>query len=151
MGTGLGRSGLSSSGMGAGLVTSGIGAGLGTGGLGTALGGATGIPKIGGVGGGNLGGLSLAGTQKGPSQGIFTQSTGIGQSTNQQQLVNAQLMLSAITTPVVFADERDVVIKKFNQLEAYCGCGKGLTSYGGQLQVIDFTSDNPFARFKVFV
>ena len=34
-------------------------------------------------------------------------------------------------------------------VEAYCGTGKGLTSYGGQAQLVPFTPQNPFARFKV--
>ena len=58
-------------------------------------------------------------------------------------------MLNAMTMPAIFGDERDITIQKFNQLEAYCGTGQGLTSYGGQLQVVDFTPENPFARFKV--
>ena len=58
-------------------------------------------------------------------------------------------MLSAITMPALFGDERDITIQKFNQLEAYCGTGKGLTSYGGQAQLVEFTPQNPFARFKV--
>ena len=51
--------------------------------------------------------------------------------------------------PGLFGDERDITIQKFNQLEAYCGTGKGLTSYGGQAQLVPFTPQNPFARFKV--
>lgn len=51
--------------------------------------------------------------------------------------------------PALFGDERDLIIKKFNQLEAYCGTGKGITCYGGQLVFVDFPPDNPFARFKV--
>ena len=86
---------------------------------------------------------------KGSTQGIFSQSTGLTQSSNQQLIINAQLMLNAITMPALFGDERDVIIKKFNQLGAYCGNGRGLTSYGGQPQLVQFTSDNPFARFKV--
>ena len=73
----------------------------------------------------------------------------MNQDAGHQQLINAQLMLSAITMPALFGDERDVIIKKFNQLEAYCGYGNGLTSYGGQPQLVVFTPDNPFARFKV--
>ena len=58
-------------------------------------------------------------------------------------------MISAITMPALFGDKRDLTIQKFNQLEAYCGTGKGLTSYGGQPQLVEFTPQNPFARFKV--
>lgn len=174
LGTGLGTTGYGTTGLGTGLGATGLGrgTGLGTTGLGTNLGGGLGTglstglggPKIGG--GGPLGGLSLAGAQKGKpihvheqthqlcflfkgsTQGIFSQSTVLTQSSN-QQLINAQLMLSAITMPALFGDERDVIIKKFNQLGAYCGSGRGLTSLGGQPQLVQFTSDNPFARFKV--
>ena len=73
----------------------------------------------------------------------------MNQSSNQQQLINNQLLLSSITMPALFGDERDVIIKKFNQLEAYCGTGKGITCYGGQLVFVEFPPNNPFARFKV--
>ena len=84
----------------------------------------------------------------GATQGIFTPSS-LTQLPNRQQLFNSQLMLSAITMPALFGDERDIIIQKFNQLEAYCGTGRGLTSYGGQAQLVEFTPQNPFARFKV--
>ncbi len=142
--------------------------------MGTSLGNrmGTGIVSTGmGLGGNNYGrpgGLSLAGTQKGreqmyntclhvviiilitlgTTQGIFTQSS-LTQPPSQQQLLNSQLMLSAITMPALFGDERDIIVQKFNQLEAYCGTGRGLTSYGGQAQLVQFTAQNPFARFKV--
>lgn len=153
LGTGLG---LGAGGLGTGLGTGGLGTGLNTGlgtGLGTGIGG--GGLQIGGGGGigtqsglgGGLGGLSLAGTQKGSAQGIFTQPN-LQQPNAHQQLINSQLMLNAMTMPAIFGDERDITIQKFNQLEAYCGTGQGLTSYGGQLQAVDFTPENPFARFK---
>ena len=61
----------------------------------------------------------------------------------------AKLLLSAITLPGIFGDERDVIVKKFNQLQAYCGAGKGLTAYAGHALALIFGPDNIFARFKV--
>ena len=58
-------------------------------------------------------------------------------------------MLNAVKSPGVFPDERDMAVMKFNLLQAYCGTGKGLASYQGQTQPVDFTPDNPFCRFKV--
>ena len=51
--------------------------------------------------------------------------------------------------PALFQDERDVIVKKFNQLGAYCGAGMGLASYAGQAQLVEFQPSNPLARFKV--
>ena len=34
-------------------------------------------------------------------------------------------------------------------LQACCGTGKGLVSYNGQPQTVDFSTDNPVCRFKV--
>ena len=58
-------------------------------------------------------------------------------------------MLNALQSPAVFSDDRDVTLMKFNHLQAYCGTGKGLASYMGQPQSVDFTPENPFCRFKV--
>lgn len=87
----------------------------------------------------------------GPAQGIFSQSSLQPQNnqTTQQQLINTQLLISSVTMPALFQDERDVIVKKFNQLGAYCGAGMGLASYGGQAQLVEFQPSNPLARFKV--
>ena len=47
--------------------------------------------------------------------------------------------------PVVFRDERDQVIKEFNQIQACWGTGKGLLNARGQF--VEFGND--FNRFKV--
>ena len=94
--------------------------------------------------------VMVNGLCSGATQGIFTQ-VGLqqqNQPTAQQELLNTQLLISAISMPALFQDERDVIIKKFNQLEAYCGTGKGLTSHAGQAQHVEFQPNNPFARFK---
>lgn len=66
-----------------------------------------------------------------------------------QPVPQAQVMLNALQSPAVFSDDRDVTLMKFNHLQAYCGTGKGLASYMGQPQSVDFTPENPFCRFKV--
>ena len=58
-------------------------------------------------------------------------------------------MLNAVKAPGVFPDERDMAVMKFNLLQAYFGTGKGLATHQGQPQAVDFTSENPFCRFKV--
>ena len=66
-----------------------------------------------------------------------------------QSIPQAQLILNALQAPAVFPDDRDITLMKFNHLQAYCGTGKGLASYMGQVQAVDFTPENPFSRFKV--
>lgn len=56
-------------------------------------------------------------------------------------------MTTALSMPVVFGDERDSVLAKFNQIQALWGAGKGY--YSENQQPIAFTMDNPFCRFKV--
>ena len=68
---------------------------------------------------------------------------------NPQQNAAAQLtnMATAVSLPLIFGDERDALIAKWNQLQAYWGTGKGF--YNQQGQSVDFKLDNPFCRFKV--
>ena len=56
-------------------------------------------------------------------------------------------MTTALSMPVVFGDERDAILAKFNQIQALWGVGKGY--YAENQQPIPFTMDNPFCRFKV--
>ena len=56
-------------------------------------------------------------------------------------------MVTALTLPVVFGDERDAILAKFNQLQALYGQGKGY--YSQSQPPVQFTTDNPFCRFKV--
>ena len=48
--------------------------------------------------------------------------------------------------PVIYGDERDVIIAKWNQIQAFWGTGKG---YFNQQQAVEFNAENPFCRFKV--
>ena len=93
---------------------------------------------------------------KGASTSLVTGIPGQQQQQQQQQnifqqAIQAQLMLNAVKAPGVFSDERDMAVMKFNLLQAYCGTGKGLASHQGQPQTVDFTTENPFCRFKVGV
>jgi len=77
-------------------------------------------------------------------QGIFSRQQ--QQQQQQQQMNNVTQMANALVMPLVFGDSRDLTIKKFNQLQAYCGHGKGIVN---QTQSVDFTQENPYCRFKV--
>ena len=56
-------------------------------------------------------------------------------------------MSTAVSLPVIFGDERDTIIAKWNQLQAFWGTGKGFFNQQGQH--VTFTPDNPFCSFKV--
>lgn len=87
--------------------------------------------------------LSWPGTQ----QGIFSGQQQ-PQHQQQQQLNSITQMANALVMPLVFGDNRDLTIKKFNQVQAYCGQGKGIVNH---TQSIDFSQDNPYCRFKVHI
>ncbi|XP_071787665.1 nuclear pore complex protein Nup54-like [Asterias amurensis] len=69
------------------------------------------------------------------------------QQQQQQQGVGADLMSisSALLMPTIYGDERDAIIAKWNQLQAFWGTGKG---YINQSSSVPFTPENPFCRFK---
>ena len=58
-------------------------------------------------------------------------------------------MATAVSLPLIFGDERDAIIAKWNQLQAFWGTGKGFFNQSGQF--VTFTPDNPFCRFKVLI
>ncbi|XP_039636431.1 nucleoporin p54 [Perca fluviatilis] len=110
-----------SSGLGTGTTagTSGFGTGLGTTGL------------------GGFGGFNIQPTQQQP-----------GSLFGQQQAQPSQLyqQVTALSAPTLLGDERDSILAKWNQLQAYWGTGKGY--YSNNNQPVDFTQENPFCRFK---
>ncbi|KAK3555682.1 hypothetical protein QTP86_028641 [Hemibagrus guttatus] len=109
----------------------GFSSGLGTGmGFGSGLGG-------GGLG---FGGFNLQSTQ--PQQGgLFGQQA---QATAQSNhLINTA---SALSAPTLLNDERDAILAKWNQLQAFWGTGKGY--FNNSIPPVDFTQENPFCRFK---
>ncbi|CAL1539358.1 unnamed protein product [Lymnaea stagnalis] len=94
--------------------------------------------------------FGATGTSTFGNTGLFgTTSTGpFGapqQTTQQQEEVNLANVAMAISLPQIFGDERDAIIAKWNQLQAYWGTGKGYYSQNG---VVDFKPDNHFCRFK---
>ncbi|MCJ8741222.1 hypothetical protein PDJAM_G00068200 [Pangasius djambal] len=110
--------------------SSGLGTGTGTGtGFGSGL-----------VGGGlGFGGFNLQSTQ--PQQGgLFGQQQAPAQS---NQLINTA---SALSAPTLLNDERDAILAKWNQLQAFWGTGKGY--FNNNIPPVDFTQENPFCRFK---
>ncbi len=72
-------------------------------------------------------------------------------SVSQQQNAAAELtnMATAVSLPAIFGDERDAIIAKWNQLQAFWGTGKGY--FNKQEPGVGFTPDNPFCRFKVLL
>ncbi|XP_034048825.1 nucleoporin p54 isoform X3 [Thalassophryne amazonica] len=115
-----------SSGLGAGAAagTSGFGTGLGT----TTLGG--------------FGGFNIQPTQQ-QQGGLFSQQAQQQGQTQQTQLYQ---QVTALSAPTLLGDERDSILAKWNQLQAYWGTGKGY--YSNNNPPVDFTQENPFCRFK---
>ncbi|KAM9735153.1 nucleoporin p54 isoform 1-T1 [Menidia menidia] len=110
-------------GAGASTGTTGFGAGLGTTGL------------------GGFGGFNIQPAQQQASLfGPQAQQPGQAQSTQLYQQV------SALSAPTLLGDERDSILAKWNQLQAYWGTGKGF--YSNSNPPVDFTLENPFCRFK---
>ncbi|XP_069177039.1 nuclear pore complex protein Nup54-like, partial [Procambarus clarkii] len=53
----------------------------------------------------------------------------------------------AICAPSYFNNENDEVFRKWNQPQAFWGFGKGY--YSSNMSPVEFTSENPYCRFKV--
>lgn len=66
---------------------------------------------------------------------------------NQTAISPMVLINLALSNPQIHGDERDNIISKLNQLQAYWGSGKGY--YNQQGGVVDFNRENPYCRFKV--
>uniref|UniRef100_A0A914WQ14 Nucleoporin Nup54 alpha-helical domain-containing protein n=1 Tax=Plectus sambesii TaxID=2011161 RepID=A0A914WQ14_9BILA len=86
-----------------------------------------------------------------PGGGLF----GFAQPVQQQNVASAassfmpanpEALSRSLTGPELFGDERDLVIAKLNQLQAFCGCGKGYVKTG--VNPVDYAIDGPFCRFK---
>lgn len=142
LGTGLGSTGFGTGTTGFGTGTGAFGTtgtsafGTGTTGFGTGT-GSTGFNFAGGTGGSLLGGGLAQQQQQQQAQA----------AASQQNAGNSmQAMGAAMVSPLLFGDERDQVIAKWNQLQAFYGFGKGF--YTQQGAAATFTPDNPFCRFK---
>ncbi|XP_060083541.1 nuclear pore complex protein Nup54-like [Ylistrum balloti] len=143
----------------AGGLTLGGSTGFGTG-TATGFGTGTGTAGFGGFGGtssfgGGTSGFSLGGTGTTGTGLLGGGTTGTGlfgvnqqqqqQQQQQQNLQSLENLSTAITTPQLYGDERDAIIAKWNQLQAYWGTGKGYFSQNG---CVTFTPENPYCKFK---
>ncbi|XP_037608520.1 nucleoporin p54 isoform X2 [Sebastes umbrosus] len=115
-----------SSGLGAGTAagTTGFGTGLGTTGL------------------GGFGGFNIQPAQQQPGSLFGPQALQQGQA----QPTQLYQQVTALSAPTLLGDERDSILAKWNQLQAYWGTGKGY--YSNNNQPVDFNQENPFCRFK---
>nr|XP_002127610.1 nucleoporin p54-like isoform X2 [Ciona intestinalis] len=69
------------------------------------------------------------------------------QPTQQDNAVNLLLTTAtALSAPLVFGDERDAIMTKWNQIQAFWGTGRGFYRKDGAH--VDFTPQNHFCRFK---
>eukprot|EP00075_Anas_platyrhynchos_P022614 XP_027311867.1 nucleoporin p54 isoform X4 [Anas platyrhynchos] len=73
--------------------------------------------------------------------GLFSQPTQTPAQSN--QLINTA---SALSAPTLLGDERDAILAKWNQLQAFWGTGKGY--FNNNIAPVEFTQENPFCRFK---
>ncbi|XP_041052309.1 nucleoporin p54 isoform X2 [Carcharodon carcharias] len=106
-------------------------------GAGTATGLTTGL-----VPGSTFGGFGAFGTQQQQQTGgLFGQA--LQPQTQSAQLINTA---SALSAPTLLGDERDAILAKWNQLQAFWGTGKGY--FHNHLAPVEFTQENPFCRFK---
>ncbi|XP_029371752.1 nucleoporin p54 isoform X2 [Echeneis naucrates] len=115
--------------------SSGLGAGTTTGptAFGTGL-GTTGLS--------GFGGFNIQSTQQ-QQGGLFGQQA---QQQGQAQPTQLYQQVTALSAPTLLGDERDSILAKWNQLQAYWGTGKGY--YSNNNPPVDLTLENPFCRFK---
>ncbi|XP_028929552.1 nucleoporin p54 isoform X2 [Ornithorhynchus anatinus] len=73
--------------------------------------------------------------------GLFSQPTQTPPQSN--QLINTA---SALSAPTLLGDERDAILAKWNQLQAFWGTGKGY--FSNNIPPVEFSQENPFCRFK---
>ena len=86
----------------------------------------------------NYGACTLGGSQREPGWNCCFADNGAA-----QLLATA----TALSAPLVFGDERDAIMTKWNQIQAFWGTGRGYYRKDGTH--IDFTPQNHFCRFKV--
>lgn len=73
--------------------------------------------------------------------GLFNQPMQNPHQSN--QLINTA---SALSAPTLLGDERDAILAKWNQLQAFWGTGKGY--FSNNIPPVEFSQENPFCRFK---
>ncbi|XP_030128048.3 nucleoporin p54 isoform X2 [Taeniopygia guttata] len=114
----------------------GFGTSFGTG-TGTGLGSGLGT----GLGFGGFGTQQQQQQQTTLGTGLFNQPAQTPAQSN--QLINTA---SALSAPTLLGDERDAILAKWNQLQAFWGTGKGY--FNNNIAPVEFTQENPFCRFK---
>ncbi|XP_060687939.1 nucleoporin p54 isoform X2 [Hemiscyllium ocellatum] len=92
--------------------------------------------------GSTFGGFGGFGTQQQQQAGGLL-GQAIQPPTQSAQLINTA---SALSAPTLLGDERDAILAKWNQLQAFWGTGKGY--FHNNLAPVEFTQENPFCRFK---
>ncbi|XP_007558942.1 nucleoporin p54 isoform X3 [Poecilia formosa] len=104
--------------------------------------GATGFGTGLGTAGLGFGSFNIQPTQQ-QQGGLFGQ---LAQQQGQAQPTQLYQQVTALSAPTLLGDERDSILAKWNQLQAYWGTGKGY--YVNNNLPVDFTQENPFCRFK---
>ncbi len=82
-----------------------------------------------------------------PSYLFFIKGTSTLNATQQPDPNDLSVILSAISVPSIFDDDRDTILAKFNKMQAFLGVGQGY--FNKNAQPINFSMENPFCRFKV--
>ncbi|GFY60525.1 nucleoporin p54 [Trichonephila inaurata madagascariensis] len=59
---------------------------------------------------------------------------------------NVTSLVTSLTFPMLYGDERDAIVAKWNQLQSSWGTGKGY--FNPNAPPIDYTPENPFCCFK---
>ena len=77
----------------------------------------------------------------------FSQGTSTLNTTQQPDPNDLSVILSAISVPNIFDDDRDTILAKFNKMQAFLGVGQGY--FNKNAQPLNFSMENPFCRFKV--
>uniref|UniRef100_A0A8C5LWD2 54 kDa nucleoporin n=1 Tax=Leptobrachium leishanense TaxID=445787 RepID=A0A8C5LWD2_9ANUR len=111
------------------------------------------LANAGGFGGfGNPAATTTSGSAFSFSTPANTGTTGLGSTLFSQpvqnyahsnQLINTA---SALSAPTLLGDERDAILAKWNQLQAFWGTGKGY--FHNSIPPVEFNQENPFCRFK---
>ncbi|KAM4708414.1 nucleoporin p54 isoform 1-T1 [Discoglossus pictus] len=115
------------------------GFGFGTGFGGTATNTGLGTSLGGGLG---FGGFNTQQQQQQTALGgLFNQP--VQNTAQSNQLINTA---SALSAPTLLGDERDAILAKWNQLQAFWGTGKGY--FNNNIPPVEFTQENAFCRFK---
>ncbi|XP_030836901.1 nucleoporin p54 isoform X2 [Strongylocentrotus purpuratus] len=96
------------------------------------------------------GGSSLFGGggfgQTAPSTSALNFGFGLNTGTTTTSVDNNLVLLAAaLSVPSIYGDERDNLLAKWNQLQAFWGTGSGFVN---QNTTVNFSPDNPFCRFK---